>query len=63
MQWTDLKHGDRVHHREYGAGTVHSAGPVWLLITWDKPNGYNFHWSAGLAQHLTRLETPEAQTP
>lgn len=62
MQWTDLKHGDRVHHRDYGAGTVHSAGPLWLLITWDTPNGYDYHWSDGLTRHLTRLE-PSAPTP
>ena len=46
-----------------GLGTIDSAGPVWLLITWDKPNGFDYyHWSEALAPHLTRLATPTRET-
>ncbi|NIK61302.1 hypothetical protein [Kribbella shirazensis] len=61
MQWSDLRHGDRVHHFEYGAGTVNSAGPLWLLITWDDPAEHvDYHWSGEIDRHLTRL-TPQAE--
>lgn len=59
MQWSDLKHGDRVHHFEYGSGTVNSAGPLWLLITWDDPSEYvDYHWSGEIDRHLTPLTSP-----
>ncbi|HEY3558883.1 MAG TPA: hypothetical protein VGL05_15535 [Kribbella sp.] len=63
MDWNDLKHGDRVRHFEYGAGTVHSSGPIWLFITWDRPNGYYYHWTTAIARYLTRLTPTEAARP
>lgn len=56
MDWGELKPGDRVHHFDYGAGTVRSSGPVLLLIDWDMPNGYDYHWTSAIARHLTRHE-------
>lgn len=35
VTWSDLKHGDRIEHFEYGSGTVNGSGPIWIDITWD----------------------------
>jgi hypothetical protein len=56
IHWSDLTKGDRIHHFDYGAGTVHASTPVWLFITWDNPNEHLTHHSALLARYLSRLE-------
>lgn len=52
--WTDLAKGDRIHHFDYGNGTIDATGPLFLFITWDDPNvGLNHH-TAAMAAHLLR---------
>lgn len=55
VHWSDLAKGDRIHHFDYGDGTVQAAGPLWLLITWDNPDEHLNHHSPLMARYLTRL--------
>ncbi|MFC9694254.1 hypothetical protein ACFTSF_37265 [Kribbella sp. NPDC056951] len=54
LRWCDLTSGQRVHHFEYGAGTVDSSGPDWIYITWDNPDEHLNHHTAAIVRHLTR---------
>jgi hypothetical protein len=55
LEWTDLKRDDRVHHFEYGNGTVHSPGPGYMYITWDRRSSpFGVHTTA-MARFLTPL--------
>lgn len=56
LRWSDLAEGDRVHHFDYGAGTVDAAGPLFLYITWDNPKEHLNHHTALIARHLARLD-------
>ncbi|MEV6273381.1 hypothetical protein AB0L64_39865 [Kribbella sp. NPDC051936] len=55
LAWSELRRGDRVHHADYGSGTVDAAGPIWLLISWDDPNQHHDDYASELAPRLTRL--------
>ncbi|GAB2562637.1 hypothetical protein [Kribbella endophytica] len=54
--WTDLSKGDRIHHFDYGNGTIDAAGPLYLFITWDDPNIAFNHHAAAIVSYLTKLE-------
>ncbi|WP_344231480.1 hypothetical protein [Kribbella hippodromi] len=50
----DLNPGDRVHHFEYGDGSVDSIG-MWLCMIWDDQDlPYDYH-SIGLVRYLSRI--------
>jgi hypothetical protein len=54
LRWCDLTAGQRIHHFDYGAGTVDSSGPDWIYITWDNPDEHLNHHTAAIVRYLTR---------
>ncbi|MDX3006540.1 hypothetical protein PWY87_32990 [Kribbella solani] len=52
----DLNKGDRIHHFDYGDGTIHTVTACWLHITWDNPAETLDYHSLGMARFLVRLE-------
>jgi hypothetical protein len=54
LRWCDLTAGQRVHHFDYGPGTVARSGPDWVYINWDNPDEHLNHHTAAIVRHLTR---------
>lgn len=55
LRWNDFSRGDRVHHFDYGEGTIDGASPLWLHITWDNPDERLSVHTAEMARFLSRL--------
>lgn len=56
LHWSDLKKGDRVRHFDYGFGTVHDSGPLWVFITWDNPDEHLSHHTAAISRYLELVD-------